>query len=91
MVGYHVQLGELPCSDLSPHTRGPMWGGTQLTAPRPRRESTLQDAQPIRLGLPDPHDAPLLDVAMAASPLVLVTGNLRHFPAQPVTAPPLSG
>lgn len=31
------------------------------------------------LGLPDPRDAPFLEVGMAAA-VVLVTGNLRHYP-----------
>ena len=31
-------------------------------------------------GLPDPDDAPFLEVALAAS-VPLITGNLRHFPA----------
>jgi len=38
-------------------------------------------AEPWPVVLPDPDDAPFLSVA-AASASVLVTGNLRHFPAQ---------
>ncbi|MFP4141313.1 MAG: putative toxin-antitoxin system toxin component, PIN family [Planctomycetota bacterium] len=35
---------------------------------------------PWRLGLPDPSDAPFLEVAQAGSADYLITGNLRHFP-----------
>ncbi len=38
-------------------------------------------APPWRLSLPDPDDEPFLAVA-AATGSVLVTGNLRHFPAR---------
>jgi putative PIN family toxin of toxin-antitoxin system len=38
-------------------------------------------AAPWPIALPDPDDAPFLSVA-AASASVLVTGNLRHFPAR---------
>jgi putative PIN family toxin of toxin-antitoxin system len=38
-------------------------------------------AKPWPIALPDPDDAPFLAVA-AASASVLVTGNLRHFPAR---------
>ena len=31
--------------------------------------------------LPDPNDAPFLEVASAAFPEYLVTGNVRHFPS----------
>jgi uncharacterized protein len=37
-------------------------------------------AGPLRERLPDPTDEPFLEVAAAAQ-AVLVTGNLRHFPA----------
>jgi len=30
--------------------------------------------------LPDPHDEPLLAVALATPDLVLVTGNVKHYP-----------
>ena len=39
------------------------------------------------LGLPDPHDAPFLEVAMAAS-VLLVTGTCLASPPSAATAPP---
>ncbi|HEX7616626.1 MAG TPA: putative toxin-antitoxin system toxin component, PIN family [Thermoanaerobaculia bacterium] len=39
-------------------------------------------AEPFSLGLPDPKDEAFLAVALAAHADVLVTGNLRHFPAR---------
>jgi len=36
---------------------------------------------PVRAALPDPDDIPFLEVAAAAEAL-LVTGNMRHFPAR---------
>lgn len=40
----------------------------------------LASPVPLRSRLPDPHDEPLLEVALASSAEDLVTGNLRHFP-----------
>jgi putative PIN family toxin of toxin-antitoxin system len=39
-------------------------------------------AIPLSVSLPDPDDAPVLEVALAAKADCLVTGNLRHFPAR---------
>jgi putative PIN family toxin of toxin-antitoxin system len=39
-------------------------------------------AQPLPERLPDPKDAPFLEVAFEARADFLVTGNLRHFPAR---------
>jgi uncharacterized protein len=36
-------------------------------------------APPIALELPDPSDLPFVEVAVAAGPVPLVTGNARHF------------
>lgn len=36
---------------------------------------------PLRVNLPDPDDAPFLEVAIAGAADFLITGNLRHFPA----------
>lgn len=32
--------------------------------------------------LPDPDDQPFLDVAIAGTASAIVTGNMRHFPAE---------
>lgn len=40
---------------------------------------TIQ-APPLQLELPDPDDAPFVEVAVAARVDALVTGNRRHFP-----------
>jgi len=37
-------------------------------------------ATPLPATLPDPDDAPFLEVALAAKAEYLVTGNARHFP-----------
>jgi putative PIN family toxin of toxin-antitoxin system len=37
-------------------------------------------APPLSAPLPDPADAPFLEVAACASADALVTGNIRHFP-----------
>jgi putative PIN family toxin of toxin-antitoxin system len=37
---------------------------------------------PLSVSLPDPDDAPFLEVALAAKADCLVTGNLRHFPTR---------
>lgn len=39
-------------------------------------------ARPLKLRLPDPDDAPFLEVALAARADALITGNLRHYPTQ---------
>jgi putative PIN family toxin of toxin-antitoxin system len=36
-------------------------------------------ASPLPFRLPDPHDEPFLEVAIAAKAYALVTGNKRHF------------
>jgi predicted nucleic acid-binding protein len=38
-------------------------------------------ARPLNLTLPDPDDATFVEVAVAAAADCLVTGNVRHFPA----------
>jgi uncharacterized protein len=38
-------------------------------------------APPLNTDLPDPDDAPFLEVAQAAEADALVTGNIRHYPA----------
>lgn len=35
---------------------------------------------PLPFRLPDPHDEPFLEVALAAQAYALITGNKRHFP-----------
>lgn len=40
----------------------------------------LTSATPLAAQLPDPTDAPFLEVAIAASAEYLVTGNTKHFP-----------
>jgi len=37
-------------------------------------------ASPLPFRLPDPHDEPFLEVALAAQAYALMTGNKRHFP-----------
>ena len=37
-------------------------------------------APPLEFHLPDPHDAPFLETALAIRADALITGNLRHFP-----------
>jgi predicted nucleic acid-binding protein len=37
-------------------------------------------APPLESHLPDPHDAPFLETALAIRADALITGNLRHFP-----------
>lgn len=39
-------------------------------------------ALPPRASLPDPDDAPFLEVAVAARADVLITGNTRHYPTR---------
>lgn len=38
-------------------------------------------AQPLETGLPDPDDAPFLEVAYETG-AVLITGNLKHYPPE---------
>lgn len=45
------------------------------------RASESVVALPLDVALPDPDDLPFLEVAARAS-AVLVTGNLRHYPAR---------
>lgn len=49
-------------------------------------------APPLELAIPDPHDAPFIEVAVAGGADALVTGNMAHFPTHacqgiPVLAP----
>ncbi len=46
-----------------------------------RSNSDRQIATTRIAGLPDEHDAPFLELAKAAG-AILVTGNLKHFPAR---------
>lgn len=39
-------------------------------------------ALPLKASLPDPDDAPFLEVALATRADVLITGNTRHYPAR---------
>ncbi len=39
-------------------------------------------AAPLDTRLPDPDDEPFLEIALACGADCLVTGNLRHFPAE---------
>lgn len=39
-------------------------------------------ALPLKFQLPDPDDAPFLEVALAARADCLITGNPRHYPAR---------
>jgi putative PIN family toxin of toxin-antitoxin system len=39
-------------------------------------------APPLSVQLPDPGDLPFLEVAACAAVDALVTGNMRHFPAE---------
>lgn len=39
-------------------------------------------APPLKNRLPDPNDAPFIEVAVAGMADALVTGNRRHFPAR---------
>jgi putative PIN family toxin of toxin-antitoxin system len=38
-------------------------------------------SKPLAKELPDPNDEPFLEVALAGEARCLVTGNLRHYPA----------
>jgi putative PIN family toxin of toxin-antitoxin system len=37
---------------------------------------------PLVTSLPDPKDAPFLEVALAGAADAIITGNIRHFPAR---------
>lgn len=45
-------------------------------------DQNLVIAAPLTLELPDPDDLMFLEVAASAGEGVLVSGNLRHFPAE---------
>ena len=44
------------------------------------QEGIPVSGRPLKFSLPDPDDAPFLEVALAARASALVTGNKRHFP-----------
>ena len=46
-----------------------------------QEDGTPVTGRPLPIGLPDPSDEPFLEVALAAG-VILVTGNLRHFPSR---------
>ena len=46
-----------------------------------RAEGIPVAARPLAIRLPDPDDEPFLEVALAAEARCLVTGNLKHYPA----------
>jgi len=39
-------------------------------------------ARPLKIRLPDPDDEPFLEVALAGGARCLVTGNVKHYPAE---------
>jgi putative PIN family toxin of toxin-antitoxin system len=39
-------------------------------------------ARPLAIRLPDPDDEPFLEIALAGGVQCLVTGNLKHYPAE---------
>jgi predicted nucleic acid-binding protein len=45
-------------------------------------EGVAAVALPLSPPLPDPDDAPFLEVAVAARANALITGNTRHYPAR---------
>lgn len=45
-------------------------------------EGEVVVALPLKSALPDPDDAPFLEVAVAAHADALITGNTRHYPAR---------
>jgi putative PIN family toxin of toxin-antitoxin system len=47
-----------------------------------RHAGILCSAPPLSVEIPDPEDAPFLEVAVAAGAEALITGNIRHFPAR---------
>lgn len=38
-------------------------------------------ARPLAIRLPDPDDEPFLEIALASGAQCLVTGNIKHYPA----------
>ncbi len=52
-------------------------------------DGELVVAVPLSCQLPDPSDGPFLEVALAARADMLVTGNLRHFPADVASGLPV--
>jgi predicted nucleic acid-binding protein len=46
------------------------------------KSAEIYSCAPLPRPLPDPDDAPFLEVALAASADCLVTGNRKHFPAR---------
>ncbi|HKI02956.1 MAG TPA: PIN domain-containing protein [Thermoanaerobaculia bacterium] len=38
-------------------------------------------ARPLAVRLPDPDDEPFLEIALAGGAQCLVTGNIKHYPA----------
>ncbi len=46
-----------------------------------RAAGVVVAGDPLPANLPDPGDAPFLEVALAGRAACLVTGNLRHYPA----------
>ena len=47
-----------------------------------QHSSETSPAIPLSVSLPDPDDAPFLEVALAGKADCLVTGNLQHFPTR---------
>ena len=39
-------------------------------------------ARPLTIRLPDPDDEPFLEIAVAGGAQMLVTGNVKHYPAE---------
>jgi putative PIN family toxin of toxin-antitoxin system len=47
-----------------------------------RQGGTPVAARPLAVRLPDPDDEPFLEVALAGGVRSLVTGNIKHYPAE---------
>ena len=47
-----------------------------------KRTGQIISALPIKMNLPDPDDAPFLEVAIEGDSEFLVTGNKSHYPAK---------
>ena len=45
-------------------------------------DASVHAALPLHHALPDPDDAPFLEVALAAGAAGVITGNLKHYPAR---------
>lgn len=65
------------------------WGAPNSPSPPSRpfldqieAEGVAVAAVPLRFPLPDPDDAPFLEVAAAARADAPITGNTRHYPAR---------